>query len=168
MRAVILKPLVNEKSMSLVKGGFYTFAVDRNATKELIGKIVKEKFNVDVLSVKTINVKSKTKMQRTRKGYFETQNSKKAIVKVKKGQRIALFEEATRAEEEEVKVTTAEGEKVVEVKEKKGLLSRVGKLPKFGGPKVKVEAVENQEKAETKSDTKRPTKTSQKEAKKGR
>lgn len=158
-RAVILKPVVNEKSMALTKSGFYTFLIDRETSKGVIEKVVKEKFKVDVLSVKTINIKSKKKLQRSRKGYFYTSASKKAIIQVKKGQKIALFETITEEEKEkdEVVVKTAEGEVVA--KEKKSLLR---------GTKVKIEkGGVNKEKVEKETDVKRPTKQSQKEKKKG-
>ena len=130
MRTVILKPLINEKSMMLAKGDFYTFLVDLDATKEQVAKVIKEKFGVKVLSVKTVNLHPKIKNQRTRKGTFSTSKTRKAIVQVGKGQRIALFEEATKEPEEEVEVRTAEGESMGTVKEKKSLLR---------GTKVKVE-----------------------------
>ena len=130
MRAVILKPLINEKSMSLAKGDFYTFLVDLAADKSQVAKIVKEKFGVNVLSVRTITLQPKVKNQRSRKGSYLTAKTKKAIVQVGKGQRIAIFEEATKEPEEEVEVRTAEGESMGTVKEKKSLLS---------GTKVRIE-----------------------------
>ena len=96
MRSVILKPLINEKSMSLAKGDFYTFLVDLAADKSQVAKIVKEKFGVNVLSVRTITLQPKVKNQRSRKGSYLTAKTKKAIVQVGKGQRIAIFEEATK------------------------------------------------------------------------
>ncbi len=167
---MLLKPLINEKSMSLIKNGMFTFEVGLASTKQSIGRQVKSRFGVDVLSVKTINVKGKSKQQRTRKGSYTTSASKKAIVKIKKGQKIAIFEEAVAAKEsshdhnhEEVEVRTAEGESLGTVKEKKSLLK---------GTKVRIEKsdkrqeISNKEKADIKEDTKRPTKTSQKEGKK--
>lgn len=130
MRAIILKPLINEKSMTLAKSDFYTFLIDLSANKDQVAKVIREKFGVTVLSVKTVTRQGKTKNQRTRKGSFMTAKTKKAIVQVGKGQRIALFEEATKEPEEEVEVRTAEGEKVTEVKEKKSFLK---------GTKVKIE-----------------------------
>jgi large subunit ribosomal protein L23 len=130
MRAIILKPLINEKSMMLAKGEFYTFLIDLDATKDQVAKIIREKFGVKVLSVRTVTLPGKSKNQRTRKGKFMTAKTKKAIVQVGKGQRIALFEEATKEPEEEVEVRTAEGESMGTVKEKKSLLS---------GTKVKIE-----------------------------
>lgn len=160
---VILKPLINEKSMGLTRAGFYTFEVAKFATKEQIAKIVAEKFKVKVVSVNTINRIGKTKQQRTRKGYFQQPHLKKAIVKVGKGDKIAIFEQAT-APAEDVTVTTAEGEPIAQVKEKKSLLK---------GTKVRIEkqaeSVENDKrKLARMEDHESATKTSQKEAKKGK
>lgn len=139
MSAIILRPLINEKSMALTKLGFYTFEVSKNATKAMIEKIVKSKFKVDILSVKTINISGKRKMQRAKRAYFFESSAKKAIVKLKKGQKIPLFEVAE--EEKEVEVRTAEGEVIAKTKEKKSLLGRT---------KVKIEEtkVESAEKPE--------------------
>lgn len=121
-RAILLKPLISEKSMSLIKNNLYTFAVDRNSSKEQIANLVSRKFNVDVLAVKTINIKGKVKMQRSRQGFYTTQNFKKAIVQIKKNQKIALFEVATEEEKaKNVEIKTADTPKV---KEKKSLLGR--------------------------------------------
>lgn len=119
---ILKRPLISEKSMELVKLNIYTFEVFGNATKEQIRNVVSEKFKVKVLSVSTINRKGKTKLQRSRKGYFTTAPSKRALVVLAKGDRIALFEQ-----NKEASVTTAEN---VEVKEKKNILK---------GTKVKVE-----------------------------
>lgn len=129
---VLLRPLINEKSMLLIKGDFYTFEVGKDATKAQIEKIVKLKFKVDVLSIRTVNQKGKKKMQRSRRAYYFTPSMKKAIVKIKKGQKIALFEQAAAEPEEEVEVRTAEGEVIAKTKEKKSL---------FRNTKVKIEKV---------------------------
>src|SRR5258708_30752349 len=90
----LIRPLINEKSMGLTKSGFFSFEVDKSASKAGIGKVVMDKFKVHVLSVKIINLKAKTKTQPSRKGYFQTSGVKKAIVQLKKGEKIALFEVA--------------------------------------------------------------------------
>lgn len=158
---VILRPLINEKSMGLTKTGFYTFEVDKDATKPQIEKIVAEKFKVTVLTVNTINRVGKTKTQRTRKGYFKQPHLKKAIVKVGKNDKIALFEQITT---EDVEVRTAEGEAVTSVKEKKSLLR---------GTKVKIEkqaeSVESDKRKLARSeDHQSATKVSNKPEKKGK
>lgn len=159
---ILLRPLINEKSMGLTKLGFYTFEVGKGATKDQIAKVVADKFKVKVVLVRTLNQTGKTKTQRSRKGYFKEANLKKAIVKVGKGDKISIFEHSQ--PEEDVTVTTAEGEKVSQIKEKKNLLS---------GTKVKIEkAAESQlnDKRELarSEDHISPTKTSQKPEKKGK
>lgn len=124
-RAILLKPVINEKSMQLVKSGLYTFAVDKDATKEAIARIVAGKFKVEVISVKTLNIPGKVKSQRQKRGYYRLPDTKKAIIKVKSGQRIPIFESV---ESEEVEVKTAESK--AETKEKRSLVS---------GTKVKIE-----------------------------
>lgn len=133
---MLKRPFISEKSMSLTSAGFYTFVVGKNTTKGQIEKLVKDKFSVDILSVKMINLPKKIKLQKTRKGYFKTRGLKKAVVKIKKGQKIALFENLgkeesfEKAQDGDVVVKTAEGEEITTVKEKKSLLR---------GTKVKIE-----------------------------
>lgn len=160
---VILRPLINEKSMGLTKIGLYTFEVGKGATKDQIAKVVADKFKVKVLAVKTINRAGKTRTQRTRKGHFKMADLKKAIVKVGKNDKIALFEQAV-APAEDVTVTTAEGEPVTQIKEKKSLLK---------GTKVRIEkvaeSVENDKrKLARMEDHESATKVSSKPEKKGK
>lgn len=122
---ILIRPIVTEKSMKLTQNGVYTFAVDGNATKPLIAKAVAGKFDVTVLKVNVITVKGKTKQQRKVRKSYKTGGFKKALVQLKKGDKIALFE----APKEEAVVTTAEGEPI-KMKEKKDILGRT---------KVKVE-----------------------------
>lgn len=117
---VLKRPIITEKSMKSAQSGLYTFEVDKNADKDLIGKIVAETFNVKVLGVKVTNVKGKMKMQRSVRKSYQKSGMKKAFVQVKKGDKIAIFETP---KEEEVVVTSAEGEPQI-MKEKKDLLGR--------------------------------------------
>lgn len=123
---VIKNPIITEKSMKMAQLGFYTFAVDKDATKPMIAKAVSEKFSVKVLRVKTFNVKGQFKSQRKVRKFYKTDSIKKAMVSLQKGAKIALFETP---KEEEVVVTTAENEPI-RLKEKKDFLGRT---------KVKVE-----------------------------
>lgn len=116
---VIRRPIVTEKSMKLAAGHLYTFEVDKEATKKQIAKLVADKFNVKVLSVKTINVKGAVKSQKTLRKLYQTAGLKKAVVQIAKGQKIAIFE----TPKQEAVVTTAEGEPIM-LKEKKDLLGR--------------------------------------------
>ncbi len=141
---IIIRPIISEKSMGLTQTGFYTFQVAKDAKKDQIAKVVADKFKVKVVSVNIVNIHGKTKTQRTKKGYFTTPGTKKAIVRVGKGDKIALFEQVTsemsdphaghnHGNEGDVEVRTAEGEVVTSVKEKKSLLS---------GTKVRIEKTE--------------------------
>lgn len=124
---VLKRPIITEKSMTLVKGGFYTFEVAKHATKYDVAKVVKAKFSVDPVSVKVINVKGEIKSQRRVRGTYQVSGFKKAIVQLKAGQKIAIFESESKVEE--ATVTTAESELQV-LKEKRDL---------FRQTKVKVE-----------------------------
>lgn len=122
---ILRRPIITEKSMKLAEMGLYTFEVSKDATKPQIGKLVAEKFGVGVLKVKTANIKGEIKSQRRVRKSYQTSGFKKALVQVKKGDKIAIFE----TPKEEAVVTTAEGEPI-KLKEKKDLLGRT---------KVKVE-----------------------------
>lgn len=122
---ILRRPIISEKSMKLAGNHLYTFEVDRDASKSQIAKVVAEKFNVKVLSVKTVNIKGETKSQRKLRKFYQTHPYKKAIVQVGKTQKIAIFE----TPKEEALVTTAEGEPQI-LKEKRDILRRT---------KVKVE-----------------------------
>ena len=105
--------------MKLAGDGLYTFLVNRTSTKPQIAKAVAEAFKVDIISVKTINVKGEVKTQRRVRKNYTTKAFKKALVQVKKGQIIPIFE----TPKEEVTVTTAEGEPQV-MKERKDIFRR--------------------------------------------
>ncbi len=152
--SILLRPLISEKSMNLVTHGYFSFEVKNSASKREIGEIIKSKFRVDVVSVKIINIQPKLKTQRSRRGKFLKGGMKKAIIQLKKGQNIPLFETV---KEEEVEVRTAEGEVLTTVKEKKSL---------FKGTKVRVEKASDKEKIVQETENRAPTKTSQKPIKK--
>jgi len=90
---VIKEPLITEKTISLIKSNKYTFKVDKRATKKLIKKAVKRFFKVDVEKVWTMNMLGKVKRAGRLRRLTKKQNWKKAIVKIKKGQKIKAFEE---------------------------------------------------------------------------
>lgn len=77
---IIKRPIITEKSMSMIPQKKYTFEVDRRANKIEIKKAVEQLFGVEVEKVWTMNVKPKRK----RVGRFEgrTKAWKKAIVKL--------------------------------------------------------------------------------------
>ena len=90
---VIKKPLITEKSsVSQQEANQYLFAVDRRANKRDIKNAIKELFNVEVTSVRTMNVPGKYK--RVGKNVGKTSDWKKAVVTLKEGDRIDFLEGA--------------------------------------------------------------------------
>ncbi len=95
-RQVIIQPVVSEKSYALMADGKYTFRVDDRAHKTQIRRAVEEIFNVGVVEVRTMKVRSKPKRRGLHRG--TTRSWKKAIVQLAPGDRIELFEGAAVAE----------------------------------------------------------------------
>jgi large subunit ribosomal protein L23 len=87
---VLKKPLITEKSTSLLQDNKYTFVVDPRANKTEIKQAVESIFKVKVEKVNTMNVKGRKKRVRGIPG--RTSDSKKAIVTLKKGDKIEIFE----------------------------------------------------------------------------
>lgn len=88
---VLIKPIVTEKTTGLMEENKYTFKVDKAANKIEIKHAVEKIFKVDVKDVKTMNVPGKKKRQGRFVGM--TPEWKKAIVTIKAGQRLPIFEE---------------------------------------------------------------------------
>jgi len=89
-RDILKKPVVTEKSTSLLQNNKYTFVVDPRANKIEIKQAVEKTFKVKVEKVNTMNVKGKIKRVRRIPG--RTPDTKKAIVTLKKGDKIEIFE----------------------------------------------------------------------------
>ena len=87
---VIIRPVVSEKSYVLATADKYTFRVHAGAHKTQIKQAIEELFDVKVLEVRTLSVKSKPK----RRGYTagRTRSWKKAIVQVRAGDTIPIFQ----------------------------------------------------------------------------
>jgi large subunit ribosomal protein L23 len=89
---ILRRPIITEKSMRETALGKYAFEVDRRATKPEIARAVKEAFNVDPVSVRTVNVKGQWTRTRNFRHRKKLSNWKKAIVTLKKDQKIDIFE----------------------------------------------------------------------------
>jgi large subunit ribosomal protein L23 len=88
---VIIRPVVSEKSYVLAAADKYTFRVHPGAHKTQIRQAVEELFpEVRVVEVRTMSVKSKPK----RRGFTagRTRSWKKAIVQVRPGDTIPIFQ----------------------------------------------------------------------------
>ena len=89
---VIIAPLISEKSMNDAGFGKFTFKVSKKADKKQIKKEIEDKFKVDVLSVATSIVKGKKRRFGAKRTEVTLSSWKKAIVKLKAGQKIAVFD----------------------------------------------------------------------------
>jgi len=87
---ILIEPVLSEKSNQLREEGKYVFKVAQSATKTQIKEAVRKLFNVHPISCNTMVVGGKPKKLRYRAGYTSTW--KKAIVKLPKDEKIALFE----------------------------------------------------------------------------
>lgn len=88
--AIILGPVISEKSYQLIEHNKYTFKVDPRAKKPAIARAVEEIFEVDVVGVNVIKTRSKPKRRGLVHG--RTSAGKKAIVQLQEGQKIEFFE----------------------------------------------------------------------------
>ena len=89
---VLLAPVVSEKSYSLITDRKYTFKVHEDAHKTQIRQAVEELFEVKVERVNVIKVQSKPKRRGFSKG--RRPGWKKAIVELREGYEIEIFEGA--------------------------------------------------------------------------
>ena len=89
---VLLAPVVSEKSYSLINDRKYTFKVHKDAHKTQVRQAVEQLFDVRVQSVNISKVQSKPK----RRGMFRGTRPgwKKAIVQLREGETIEIFEGA--------------------------------------------------------------------------
>ena len=88
---IIKKPVVNtEKARLLMENNEFVFIVDKRANKIQIREAVEKLFNVKVESVNTLNVKPKA--ARFRMSAYKTKKIKKAVVKLKAGEKISAYE----------------------------------------------------------------------------
>jgi large subunit ribosomal protein L23 len=88
-RDVLLAPVVSEKSYGLIDQNKYTFLVHPDANKTAIKIAVEKVFKVKVTAVNTVNRPGKRR--RTRTGWGQRNDTKRAIVSVAEGQRIDIF-----------------------------------------------------------------------------
>jgi len=90
LHEIIKRPLVTEKNATLQPTGKYVFEVGGRANKMQIKNAVEEAFKVTVTSVNVITIQSKEKHVGRR--VVKTSPWKKAIVTLKEGDKIDLFE----------------------------------------------------------------------------
>jgi large subunit ribosomal protein L23 len=89
---VLLSPVVSEKSYSLIEDRKYSFRVHPDAHKTQVRQAVEELFGVKVQAVNIIQVRPKPKRRGLVRG--RRPGWKKAIVQLREGEAIEIFEGA--------------------------------------------------------------------------
>lgn len=87
---ILVRPVLSEKTNNMREAGKYVFKVDARANKIQIKEAVRRLFKVTPLSCNVMKVAGKPKRLRYRAG--TTPTWKKAVVTIKKDEKIALFE----------------------------------------------------------------------------
>jgi large subunit ribosomal protein L23 len=89
---ILIKPVVSEKSYHQITQNRYTFKVHKDAHKTQIRQAVEELFDVKVVAVNVVKMQPKPKRRGLHRG--TRPGWKKAIVELKPGDTIEIFEGA--------------------------------------------------------------------------
>ena len=91
--AILIKPILTEKATSSNDKGKFSFIVDTKANKVQVKKAVEKTYDVNVVSVNTINVLGKSPSKFTKTGIVSGRKPsyKKAIVQLKEGEFIDFY-----------------------------------------------------------------------------
>ncbi|MFQ5878581.1 MAG: 50S ribosomal protein L23 [Dehalococcoidia bacterium] len=89
---VIRRPIITEKSTLISGLNQYIFEVAREANKPQIREAVEMAFNVQVVNVRTMNVKGALRRLGRSRRLVRAPSWKKAIVTLQEGNKIELFE----------------------------------------------------------------------------
>jgi large subunit ribosomal protein L23 len=90
--SILIRPVVSEKTYGLMDNHTYVFVVDPRATKIDVRNAVEQAFNVKVVNVNTLNRKGKSTRNRRTGVTGMRPGTKRAIVTLKQGDSINLFE----------------------------------------------------------------------------
>ncbi len=91
--AILIKPILTEKATTYNDKGKFSFIVDKKANKVQVKKAVEKTYDVNVVSVNTINVLGKSVSKYTKTGIVTGRKPsyKKAIVQLKEGEFIDFY-----------------------------------------------------------------------------
>ena len=89
---ILIAPVVSEKSYRLIEERKYSFRVHQDAHKTQVRQAVEELFDVKVIAVNISQVRPKPKRRGAVRG--TKQGWKKAIVQVREGDEIQIFQGA--------------------------------------------------------------------------
>lgn len=130
MKQILKKVIISEKSFLSVSKDKFTFAVDANASKEDIAKIAEKMFGITVLKVNTANIIGKIKS--TKRIVGRRADMKKAILTLKKGDKIDLFDVETekgkdgkKEDKKSEKAKVEHGQNIASEKTSKGVETKI-------------------------------------------
>ncbi len=86
----LIKPLITEKASSMGADGKYIFAVSPTANKIEIKKAIRTVYNIEPIKINILNYSGKSVHYGKTSG--KTKNWKKAIVTLKPGEKIEIYE----------------------------------------------------------------------------
>ena len=89
-KLISFKPNITERAFALAANGKYTFLVDKNVNKNQVRSSIESYFKVNVTAVNIINIPGKVKKTKGVSG--RRKDISKAIVTLKKGEKIDIFE----------------------------------------------------------------------------
>lgn len=90
---IIRRPIITERSLALAnQENTYSFEVATTATKNQIKSHIEELYGVEVIRVRTIMRQATQQRTGKRRLLSATQKTKKALVTLKTGQTISLFD----------------------------------------------------------------------------
>ena len=89
---ILLRPIISEKNTMLNERGQYVFEVSERANKIMVRRAVEELFKVSVRSVNVMHVPGKKRRSPRTRTIGMTRSWKKAIVSLREGERIELFQ----------------------------------------------------------------------------
>ena len=90
---ILIKPILTEKATTYNDKGKFSFIVAKKANKVQVKKAVEKTYDVNVISVNTINVLGKSVSKFTKTGIVKGRKPsyKKAIVQLKEGEFIDFY-----------------------------------------------------------------------------
>jgi large subunit ribosomal protein L23 len=116
MKSIIKKALISERSFQNAGKGKFTFVVSKDSSKDEIRSDCEKMFGVSIEKINTTNIKGKIKFTKRKKG--KKSDYKKAIITLKEGQTIDLFEtENDKKNVKEKKIKASKDKMIVDNKD---------------------------------------------------
>lgn len=92
MKQIDLRPVITETSLLNAKKNWFTFRSPVEFNKDSLREAISKMFKVEILDIKTMVVKGKTKRSARSRKVTHGSNWKKILVLLKEGQKIDAFD----------------------------------------------------------------------------